>query len=207
MLTNWNSGTSMPLSCSQQQPQQYVFSGMHATTPEFSYKSEVNTSPYACRQEFVPYKQPTAMMPQLSNFSQMNFPVASFERSTYSASSNLEDFLGCLQQVPENHDCAINSESVMLTPQTCYAGAVSMYQCTQEAQPSCMDQMQYDPMMASQQTLLNKFQNGFNGGNVNEAYPSQLDVISNAQTATHLQPLHHPTEPRSFSDLASSGFM
>ncbi|NXW09115.1 AHR protein, partial [Fregetta grallaria] len=206
MFTNWSSGTSMPLSCSQQQPQQYVFPGMHATTSEFSYKSEVNTSPYACRQEFIPYKQPTAMMPQRSNFDQMDFPAAGFDRSTYSASSNLEDFLSCLQQVPENHECGINSESVMLTPQTCYAGAVSMYQCTQEAQPSCVDQIQYDPMMASQQTL-NKFQNNFSGENVNEAYPSQLDVISNAQTATHLQPLHHPTEPRSFSDLASSGFM
>lgn len=52
-----------------------------------------------------------------------------------------------------------------------------------------------------------QFQNSFNGANVNEAYPSQLDVINNAQTATHLQPLHHPKEPRSFSDLASSGFM
>ncbi|NXC22654.1 AHR protein, partial [Corythaeola cristata] len=207
MFTNWNSGTSMPLSCSQQQPQQYVFPGTHATTSEFSYKSETDTSPYACRQEFIPYKQPTTMMPQLSNFAQVDFPVAGFDRSTYSASSNLEDFLSCLQQVPENHECGINSESVMLTPQTCYAGAVSMYQCTQEAQPSSMDQMQNDAMMASQQTLLNKFQNGFNGGNVNKAYPSQLDVISNAQTATHLQPLHHPTEPRSFSDLASSGFM
>ncbi|XP_030300276.1 aryl hydrocarbon receptor isoform X3 [Calypte anna] len=209
MFTNWSSGTSMPLSCSQQQqqPQQYVFPGVHATTSEFSYKSEVNTSPYACRQEFIPYKQPAAVMPQLSNFAQMDFPVAGFDRSTCSASSNLEDFLSCLQQVPENRECGIGPESVMLTPQTCYAGAVSMYQCAQEAQPSCVDQMQYDPVMASQQTLLNKFQNGLNGGNVNEAYPSQLDAISNAQTATHLQPLHHPTEPRSFSDLASSGFM
>ncbi|NWT37062.1 AHR protein, partial [Chroicocephalus maculipennis] len=206
MFTNWSSGTSMPLGCSQQQPQQYAFPGVHATAPEF-YKSEVNTSPYACRQEFIPYKQHTGVVPQLSNFAPMDFPVAGFDRSTYSASSNLEDFLSCLQQVPESHECGINSESVMLTPQTCYAGAVSMYQCTQEAQPSCVDQMQYDPMTSSQQTLLNKFQNGFNGGNVNEAYPSQLDVISNAQTATHLQPLHHPTEPRSFSDLASSGFM
>nr|XP_013796789.1 PREDICTED: aryl hydrocarbon receptor isoform X2 [Apteryx mantelli mantelli] len=207
MFTNWSSGSSMPLSCSQQQPEQYVFPGMHATVPEFSYKSEVNTAPYACRQEFIPYKQPTPMMPQLSNFTQMDFPVAGFDRSTYSASSNFEDFLSCLQQVPENQECGINSESVMLTPQTCYAGAVSMYQCTQESQPSGVDQMQYEPMMASQQVLLNKFQNGFNGGNVNEAYPSQLDVISNTQTATHLQPLHHPTEPRSFSDLTSSGFI
>ncbi|NWV61803.1 AHR protein, partial [Malurus elegans] len=209
MFTNWSSGISMPLSCSQQQPQQYMFPGMHATTSEFPYKSEINPSPYECRQDFAPYKEPTAMMPQLSNFAQMDFPAAGFDRSTYSASSNFEDFLSCLQQVPENLECGINSESVMLTPETCYAGAVSMYPCTQEAQPSCVDQMQYDPMMTNQQqqTLGNKFQNGFNGGNVNESYPSQLDVISNAQTATHLQPLHHPKEPRSFSDLASSGFM
>lgn len=155
MFTNWSPGTSMPL-CSQQQPQQYTFPDMQATAAEFSYKSEVNASPYACRQEFVPYKQPTALMPQLSNFSQMDFPVPGLDRSAYSASSNLEDFLGCLQQAPENLDCGINSEPVMLTPQTCYAGAVSMYQCTQEAQPNSMDQMQYDPMMANQQTLLNK---------------------------------------------------
>ncbi|KAI1242763.1 hypothetical protein IHE44_0000310 [Lamprotornis superbus] len=192
-----------------QQPQQYVFPGMHASTSDFSYKSEVNSSPYECRQDFVPYKQPTAMMPQLSNFAQMDFPAAGFDGSTYSTPSNFEDFLSCLQQVPENLECGINSESVMLTPQTCYAGAVSMYPCTQEAQPSCVDPMQYESMMTNQQqqTLGNKFQNGFNGGNVNESYPSQLDVISNAQTATHLQPLHHPKEPRSFSDLASSGFM
>uniref|UniRef100_A0A8C5T2F2 AHR protein n=1 Tax=Malurus cyaneus samueli TaxID=2593467 RepID=A0A8C5T2F2_9PASS len=209
MFTNWSSGISMPLSCSQQQPQQYMFPGMHATTSEFPYKSEISPSPYECRQDFAPYKQPTAMMPQLSNFAQMDFPAGGFDRSTYSASSNFEDFLSCLQQVPENLECGINSESVMLTPETCYAGAVSMYPCTQEAQPSCVEQMQYDPMMTNQQqqTLGNKFQNGFNGGNVNESYPSQLDVISNAQTATHLQPLHHPKEPRSFSDLASSGFM
>ncbi|GAB0184552.1 aryl hydrocarbon receptor [Grus japonensis] len=148
-------------------------------------------------------------------------------------SLNKSDFLysGCNQQQPlvQNEGCLVQQEldphqllqhqkqlvaaaaaaaaTAALSKDETYASAVSMYQCTQEAQPSCVDQMQYDPMMASQQTLLNKFQNGFNGGNVNEAYPSQLDVISNAQTATHLQPLHHPTEPRSFSDLASSGFM
>lgn len=156
MFTNWSSG--MPLSCSQQQPQQYVFPGMHASTSEFSYKSEVGTTPYECRQDFVPYKQTTAMMPPLSNFAQMDFPAAGFDGSTYSASSNFEDFLSCLQQVPENLDCGINSESVLLTPQTCYAGAVSMYPCTQEAQPSCVDQMQYDPVMTNQQqqTLGNK---------------------------------------------------
>ncbi|XP_059584930.1 aryl hydrocarbon receptor isoform X2 [Alligator mississippiensis] len=206
MFSNWNSVSSVPLSCSQQ-PEQYAFPGTHGTTQECTYKSEVNVAPYACRQEFIPYKQPTGMVPQLSNFTQIDFPVGSFDGSTYPASSTLEGFLNCLQHIPENQGCGINSEPVMLTPQTCYAGAVSMYQCPPETQPNCMDQMQYNPMMASQQALLHKFQNGFNGGNLNEAYPPQLNVISNTQTTAHLQPLHHPTEPRPFSDLASSGFM
>uniref|UniRef100_A0A7M4FCK6 Aryl hydrocarbon receptor n=1 Tax=Crocodylus porosus TaxID=8502 RepID=A0A7M4FCK6_CROPO len=206
MFSNWNSASSVPLGCSQQ-PEQYAFSGTHGTTQECTYKSEVNVAPYACRQEFIPYKQPTDMVPQLSNFTQIDFPVGSFDGSTYPASSSLEGFLNCLQHIPENQGCGINSEPVMLTPQTCYAGAVSMYQCPPETQPNCMDQMQYNPMMASQQALLHKFQNGFNGGNLNEAYPPQLNVISNTQTTAHLQPLHHPTEPRPFSDLASNEFM
>ncbi|KAH1177616.1 aryl hydrocarbon receptor [Mauremys mutica] len=207
MFTNWNSGGSVPFSYSQQQPVQYVFSDMHGTTQEFAYKSEVNCAPHACRQEFMPYKQPTTLVPQLSNFTQIDFPIGCFDRSTYTGSSSLEDFLSCSQEVPENQECGINSQSVMVTPQTCYAGAVSMYQCVPETQPNSMDQMQYKSMMEGQQLLLNKFQNGFDGINVHEAYPSQLDVISNTQTATHLQPLHHPTESRPFSDLASSGFM
>uniref|UniRef100_A0A8C3SLM1 Aryl hydrocarbon receptor n=6 Tax=Chelydra TaxID=8474 RepID=A0A8C3SLM1_CHESE len=207
MFANWNSGSSMPFSCSQQQPVQYVFSDMHGTTQEFAYKSEVNPAPHACRQEVMPYKQPTTLAPQLSNFTQIDFPMGRFDRSTYPGSSSLEDFLNCSQQVPENQECGINSRPVMVTPQTCYAGAVSMYQCVPETQPNSMDQLQYNSMMEGQQLLLNKFQNGFGGINLHEAYPSQLDVISNTQTATHLQPLHHPTESRPFSDLASSGFM
>uniref|UniRef100_K7FTA8 Aryl hydrocarbon receptor n=1 Tax=Pelodiscus sinensis TaxID=13735 RepID=K7FTA8_PELSI len=204
MFTNWNPSSSVSFSCSQQKPVQYVFSDMPGTTQELPYKSEVNPVPYACRQEFIPYKQPTRLEPQLSNFTQIDFPIGHFDRSTYPGSSRLEDFLSSQQ---ENQVCGINSQSVMITPQTCYAGAVSMYQCVPETQPNSMDQMQYNSMMEGQQLLLNKFQNGFSGINVNEAYPSQLDVISNTQTATNLQPLHHPTESRPFSDLASGGFM
>ncbi|XP_053118793.1 aryl hydrocarbon receptor [Hemicordylus capensis] len=206
MFANWNSVSSMPLNPSQQQTQSYMFSGMQEITQEFPYKSEVNTSTYACRQEFIPYKQPTNTVSQLSDFTHIDFPVGSFDRSTYSGSSGLEDFLSCLQQVPESQDCGMNSQQVIVTPQTCYAGAVSMYQCVSEAQPNCMEQMQYNPVVSGQQPMLSKFQNSFNGGNLNDAYLPQLDVV-NTQPGTHLQPLHHPTEPRSFPDLASSGFM
>ncbi|CAM4518637.1 unnamed protein product [Lepidochelys olivacea] len=206
MFTNWNSGSSVPFSCSQQQPVQYVFSDMHGTTQEFAYKSEVNPPPHECRQEFMPYKQPTTPVAQLSSFTQIDFPIGHFDRSIYPGSSSMEDFLSCSQQVPENQECGINSQPVMVTPQTSYAGAVSMYQCVPETQPNPMDQMQYNSMMEGQ-LLLNKFQNGFGEINLHEAYPSQLDVINNTQTATHLQPLHHPTESRPFSDLASNGFM
>ncbi|XP_034984808.1 aryl hydrocarbon receptor [Zootoca vivipara] len=206
MLANWNSVSSMPLNPSQQQTQPYAFSGMQEVTQEFPYKSEVNTATYACRQEFIPYKQPTSMVSQLSDFTQIDFPVGSFDRSSYSGSSGLEDFLSCLQQVPESQPCGINSQQVIVTPQTCYAGAVSMYQCVSETQPNSTEQMQYNPVVSGQQALLSKFQNSFNGGNMNDAYPPQLDVV-NTQPGTHLQPLHHPAEPRSFSDLASSGFM
>ncbi|XP_048366615.1 aryl hydrocarbon receptor isoform X1 [Sphaerodactylus townsendi] len=205
MFTNWNSVSSMSLNASQQQSHPCVFSGMQELTQEFPYKSEVNTATYACRQEFIPYKHPTNVS-QVSDFAQIDFPVGSFDRSAYSSSSGLEDFLSCLQQVPESQDCGVNSQPVIVTPQTCYAGAVSMYQCVSEMQTDCTEQMQYNPVVSEQQTLLSKFQNSFNGESLNDAYPPQLDVVS-TQPGTHLQPVHHPTESRSFSDLASSGFM
>ncbi|XP_074840757.1 aryl hydrocarbon receptor [Carettochelys insculpta] len=206
IFTNWNSGGSVSFSCSQQKPVQYVFSNMHGPSQEFPYKSEVNPAPYACRQEFIPYKQPTTLVPQLPHFTGIDFPMGHFDRSTYLGSSSLEDFLSC-SQVTENQECGINSQSVMVTPQTCYAGAVSMYQCVPETQPNSVDQTQYNSVMEGQQLLSNKFQNGFSGINLNEAYSSQFDVISNTQTATNLQPLNHPAESRPFPDLASGRFM
>ncbi|XP_060104590.1 aryl hydrocarbon receptor [Heteronotia binoei] len=206
MFTNWNSVNRMPLNTSQEQSHPCVFSGIQELTQEFPYKSEVNTGSYACRQEFIPYKHPTNMVSQISDFAQIDFPVGGFDRSTYSGSSDLEDFLSCLQQVPESQDSGINSQQVIVTPQTCYAGAVSMYQCVSEMQTDCTEQMEYNPVVSGQRTLLSKFQNSFNGGSLSDGYPPQLDVVS-TQPVTQLQPIHHPTESRSFSDLASSGFM
>lgn len=156
MFANWNSVGSIPLNPAPQPTHPFVFSGMQEITQEFPYKSEVNTSTYACRQDFLPYKQPTGMVSQLSDFSQINFPVGHSDRSTYSGSSGLEDFLNCLQQVPENQDCGITSQQVLVTPQTCYAGAVSMYQCVTETQANSTEQMPYNPVVSGQQALLSK---------------------------------------------------
>lgn len=151
MFTSWNAISSRPLGVSQQQTQPYFFSGMPEVTQEFPYKSEVSTATYACGQEFVPYKQPSNMASQLSDCTQIEFPVRNFERTTYSGPSSLEDFLSCLQQVPESQDYGIN-------PQTCYAGAVSMYQCVSETPPKCTEQMQYNSVVSGggQQALLSK---------------------------------------------------
>lgn len=156
MFANWNSVGNIPFNPAQQHTHPYVFSGMQEITQEFPYKSEVNTSTYACRQEFLPYKQPTSMVSQLSEFTQIDFPVGHSDRSTYSGSSGLEDFLNCFQQVPENQDCGITSQQVLVTPQTCYAGAVSMYQCVTETQANSTKQMPYNPVVSEQQALISK---------------------------------------------------
>ncbi|XP_063159799.1 aryl hydrocarbon receptor isoform X1 [Candoia aspera] len=204
MFTNWNSVSSTTLNTSQQQMQPYVFSGMQELTQEFPYKSEVSAASYACRQEYIPYKQPTSMVPQITDFTQIDFPIGNFNQSTYSSSSEL-DFLNCLQ-VPESQSHGQNSQQITVTPQACYAGALSMYQCVSETQPNCTEQIQYNPVLSGQQPSLNKFQNSFAGGNLHDEYLQQLDAVS-TQPGTHLQPLHHSTESRSFSDLASSGFV
>nr|XP_012636473.1 aryl hydrocarbon receptor [Microcebus murinus] len=202
MFANWNSNQSVPFSCPEQDLQQYnVFSDLHGTNEEFPYKSEIDsTIPYT--QNFISYNQ--SVLPQHSKCTELDFPMGSFEPSPYpTTSSNLEDFVTCLQ-VPENQKHGINPQSAIVTPQTCYAGAVSMYQCQPEPQHTHVDQIQYNPIIPGQQAFLNEFQNG---GVVNETYPAELNLINNSQTTPHLQPLHHSSEARPFPDLASSGFL
>uniref|UniRef100_A0A8C8ZTV3 Aryl hydrocarbon receptor n=1 Tax=Prolemur simus TaxID=1328070 RepID=A0A8C8ZTV3_PROSS len=201
MLANWNSNQSVPFSCPEQNLQQYnVFSHLHGTNQEFPYKSEIDTMPYT--QNFISYDQ--SVLPQHSKCTELDFPMGSFEPSPYpTTSSNLEDFVTCLQ-VPENQKHGINPQSAIVTPQTCYAGAVSMYQCQPEPQHTHVDQIQYNPIIPGQQAFLNKFQNG---GVLNETYPAELNHINKSQTTPHLQPLHHSSEARPFPDLASSGFL
>ncbi|XP_021574392.1 aryl hydrocarbon receptor [Carlito syrichta] len=201
MFANWNTRQPVPFSCPQQELQQYhVFSDFHGTNQEFPCKSEVDTMPYS--QNFVSCNQ--SVLPQHSKCTELDFPMGSFEPSPYpTTTASLEDFVTCLQ-VSEHQKLGLNPPSTVVTPQTCYAGAMSMYQCQPEPQHTHVDQMQYNPILPGQQAFLNKFQNG---GVLNETYPAELNSINSSQTATHLQPLHHPSEARPFPDLTSSGFL
>ncbi|XP_075443314.1 aryl hydrocarbon receptor isoform X1 [Ascaphus truei] len=207
VLTNWNSASGIPFTYQEQQPEQYNVSSLDNATQEF-YKSKVSSAPYACKQEYMPYQQPLPMVPPPSNLTQMDFDLANVERSVY-PSSNLEGFLECLSQTIEIQECGLNTQTVMMTPQPCYTGAVSMHQCLPEPQPSCLNQMSYNAVMPSQQQLLNQFQNGFSGGNVNETYTAPMDVVNSTQTAVHLPPRrhHHPADSKNYPNLPPSGYM
>ncbi|XP_003788529.1 aryl hydrocarbon receptor [Otolemur garnettii] len=200
VFANWNSNQSLPFSCPEQSLQQYnVFSDLHGTNQEFPYKSEVDTMPYT--QNFISCNQ--SVLPQHSKCTELDFPMESFEPSPYPTSSGLEDFVTCLQ-VPENQRHGINPQSAIVTPQTCYAGAMSVYQCQPESQHTHVEQIQYNPGIPGQQAFLNKFQNG---GVLNETYPPELSHVNNSQTTPYLQSLHHSSEARPFPDLTSSGFL
>lgn len=155
MFANWNSNQSVPFNCPQQDLQQYnVFSDVPVpgTSQELPYKSEIDTMPYA--QNFIPCGQ--SVLPPHSKGTQLDFPIGDFEPAPYpTTSSNLEDFVTCLQ-VPQSQRHGLNPQSAIVTPQTCYAGAVSMYQCQPEAQHSHVAQMQYNPTMPGPQAFLNK---------------------------------------------------
>ncbi|XP_060013103.1 aryl hydrocarbon receptor isoform X3 [Lagenorhynchus albirostris] len=153
MFANWNSNQSVPFNCPQQDLQQYnVFSDVPGTSQELPYKSEIDTMPYA--QSFIPCGQ--SVLPPHSKGTQLDFPIGDFEPAPYpTTSSNLEDFVTCLQ-VPQSQRHGLNPQSAIVTPQTRYAGAVSMYQCQPEAQHSHVAQMQYNPTMPGPQAFLNK---------------------------------------------------
>ncbi|XP_076978462.1 aryl hydrocarbon receptor [Tamandua tetradactyla] len=198
MFANWNSNPSVPLSCPQQDLQQYnIFSDLPGTTQGFPYKPEINNMPYT--QSFIPCHQ--YVFPQHSTCAQSDFPIESFEPSLYPPTSNL-DFVSCLQ-VPENQKHGVSPQPGTLTPQTCYAGAVAMYQCQLETQPRPAEPMQYQPSVPGPHVFPNKFPNGI----LNETYPVELSNIKNTETATHLQPLHHPSEASPFPDWTSQGFL
>ncbi|XP_042551731.1 aryl hydrocarbon receptor [Dipodomys spectabilis] len=200
MFANWNSDQSMPFSCPQQDLQHCnVFSDLQGAHQEFPYKSEIDTMPYT--QNFISCNQ--SVLPQHSKCTQLDFPMENFEPSLYpTPSSNLEDFVTCLQ-VPENQKPGINSQSTIITPQTCYAGTNSMYQCQPAPQHTHMEQMPYNPTFPGPQAFLNKFQTG----GVNETFPADLNNMSHMQTAPHLQPLTHPSDAKPFPHLTSSRFL
>ncbi|XP_045144589.1 aryl hydrocarbon receptor [Echinops telfairi] len=199
MFANYNSNQPVPFSCPQQDPHQYnVLFDVHGANQEFPYKSEISMMPYT--PSLIPCNQP--VFPQHSNYTQLDFAVGNFEPSSYrSTSSNFEGFVHCLQ-VPENQEHVLNPQSTLVTPQTCYAGAVSMYQCQPESQHTQLDQRQYNTTVPGAQAFLNE-----NGGVFNETYPAKSHTISNTQTSTYLQPPCHPSEAKPSSDLTSSRFL
>ncbi|KAM8967109.1 aryl hydrocarbon receptor [Pelodytes ibericus] len=203
LLTNWTVG-SVPLPYQEQQPEQYI-SSMNSVAQDF-YKPELNSAPYPCKQEYLPYQEPLPMVPLPSNLTQMDYNLGNVEGPSYPTSSNVDGFLECLPQNPEIQDCGLNAQTVLMTPQSCYSGAVSMYQCLPEPQPSCLNQLQYNTVMPAQQPLLNKFHNGFSGGSMNEPYAAPMDVANSTQPTTHLPSLH-PADPKRYHDLPSSGYM
>ncbi|XP_044149080.1 aryl hydrocarbon receptor isoform X1 [Bufo gargarizans] len=209
LMTNWNPVGSAPLTYQQQPTEQYVPS-LNNLAQEF-YKPELGSAPYTCKQEYMPYQDSLPAVPLPSNLTQMDFELGNVEQSMYTSSSNLDGFLECLPQTPELQECSVNAQTVMMTSQPCYSGAVSMYQCLPEPPPSCMNQMQYNAVTPSQQQMINKqFQNGFSGGNVNKTYPAPMDLASSSQAATLLQSHHHhplPANSKLYSDLPSGGFL
>ncbi|XP_039718388.1 aryl hydrocarbon receptor [Pteropus medius] len=199
MFANWNSNQSVPFGCPPQDLQQYVFSDLPGNSQEFPYKSEMDAMPYT--QNFTPCHQ--SVLPQHSKGTQLDFPLGNFEPSLYPPTTS--DFEDCVThlQAHENQKHGLNPQSTLVTLQTCYAGAMSMYQCQPEPQQSQTAQTQYNPRMPGSQTFLTEFQNGV----LNEVYPAELNTISNTQTTAHLQSLHHPLEARPFPDLTSNGFL
>ncbi|XP_031759385.1 aryl hydrocarbon receptor isoform X2 [Xenopus tropicalis] len=210
MLTNWNSLSNVPPSFQEQQCEQYNVSSINNMTHEL-YKSELSSAPYPCKQEYMPYQESVPIVPLPSNLTQMDFDLGNVERSVYPNPSNVEGFLDCLPQNSGIQECGLDSQTIMVTPQSCYSGAVSMYQCVPESSPAtCLNQMPYNAVMAAQQPILHEFHNGFNGVNVNETYAAPMDIVNSAPAANHLPPHnlhHHQTDSKHFPDLQSSGFM
>ncbi|XP_052594303.1 aryl hydrocarbon receptor isoform X2 [Peromyscus californicus insignis] len=197
MFASWNPTPPVPFNCPQQELKHYnAFSDLQGTVQEFPYKSEVDSMPYT--QNFAPCNQ--SVLPQHSKCAQLDFPGKGFEQPLHPTTSNLEDFVTCLQ-VPENQRHGMNAQSAVVPPQAYYAGAMSMYQCQPGPQPTPVDQMQYNPAIPASQAFPNKFQNR---GVLNETYSSELNSVGHTQNAAHL---HHPAEARSFPDITPSGFL
>ncbi|XP_072009897.1 aryl hydrocarbon receptor isoform X2 [Engystomops pustulosus] len=211
LLTNWNPMGSAPLTYQEQQPTEQYVPSLNNMAQEF-YKSELSSAPYTCKQEYMPYQDSLPAVPLPSNLTQMDFDLGNVEQSMYTTTStNLDGFLDCLPQTPELQECSLNAQSVMMTSQPCYSGAVSMYQCLPEPQPSClnpMNPMQYNAGIPGQHQMINKFQNGFGGGNVNKAFTAPMDMANSAAAATLLPSHHHlPANSKLYPDLPSSGFL
>ncbi|KAM3927981.1 aryl hydrocarbon receptor [Leptodactylus fuscus] len=204
LLTNWNPVSGAPITYQEQQPTEQYVPSLNNVAQEF-YKSELSSAPYTCKQEYMPYQDSLPAVPLPSNLTHMDFELGNVDQSMYTSSSNLDGFLECLPQTSELQECSLNTQTVMMTSQPCYSGAVSMYQCLPEPQPSCLNPMQYNAVMPGQQPMVNQqFQNGFGGGNVNQTYTAPMDMANGTQTATLLPSHHHlPANSKLYPDLPS----
>ncbi|GCB72109.1 hypothetical protein scyTo_0001830 [Scyliorhinus torazame] len=200
VFTNWNFGSNQ---LTNGQEKEFDFSGLDSTASGFQYKSELNATPSACQQDFLLYQQAAAIPAENSNINQTNMPAGGFQTPNYTTVSGLEDYLDCVEQHSEIQDySAVNPLLDLITPQTCYSGAMSMIPCLTENDLSCMETVQLNPASSGQQPFLAKTQTGFNDGNSNEVYP---DIFNNVNYTR--VPHDHPREPGSYSDQSSSGFI
>ncbi|XP_069504716.1 aryl hydrocarbon receptor [Ambystoma mexicanum] len=204
MLGNWNSVSSMQVTYQQQLPASYDFSSFHII-PEFPFKSEADTVPAPCTQDF-PYMHQPAIVPPLLNPTGMDFDVGGVQSSEVPVPSSLDSYLNSFPQNSQSQPHRV-IHPLLVTSQPCYSAAVSMYPCIPEPQPTCINQSLCNPGMSGQQPLLNEFQNSFSGGNIIDSYPAQINNANNSQNDALFEPHPHRTEPLTYPDLASSGFM
>ncbi|XP_015213432.2 aryl hydrocarbon receptor 1a isoform X1 [Lepisosteus oculatus] len=190
MHAAWAQPAGAPSASCQQQPaplhlqqhnHQYSPYGLESTVSDYPYKSEISILPTACNQDFMPYKPavPAGGQPQPANLANVSCPVTELN------TQELEDFLESLEPLPKDQECIIS-------PQTCYTGAMSMYQYLPESQSNCtsdpnmVNQMLFSPL--GQQPFLAKFQNENDGSSSSDAYPESFGMMDCSQPT---QPLHH----------------
>ncbi|XP_038653394.1 aryl hydrocarbon receptor-like isoform X2 [Scyliorhinus canicula] len=154
VFTNWNFGSNQ---LTNGQEEVFDFSGLDSTASGLQYKSEFSAIPSACQQDFLLYQQAAAVPAENSNINQTNMPAGGFQTPNYTTVSGLEDYLDCVEQHSEIQDySAVNPLLDLITPQTCYSGAMSMIPCLTENDLSCMDTVQHNPASSGQQPFLAK---------------------------------------------------
>ncbi|GCC29131.1 hypothetical protein chiPu_0007568, partial [Chiloscyllium punctatum] len=201
LFTKWSSDNRR---ITNDQEKQCGFSCIDSTASGLQYKSELNATPSPCQRDILLYQQVAS---QPSDFIQVEMPVGGFCTQDGAAVSGLEDYLDYVEQHSETPDyTAVNPLIDLITPETCYTGAMSVIPCLTENDLSCVNTMQLNATSSGQQPILTKIQTGFNDGNSNEVCPNTLNNMNCTQFGP--QTLHsHPKEPGSCSDQSSSGFM
>ncbi|XP_043545698.1 aryl hydrocarbon receptor-like [Chiloscyllium plagiosum] len=201
LFTKWSSENRK---ITNDQEKQCGFSCIDSTASGLQYKSELNATPSPYQRDILLYQQVAS---QPSDFIQVEMPVGGFRTQDGAAVNGLEDYLDYVEQHSETPDyTAVNPLIDLITPETCYTGAMSVIPCLTENDLSCVNTVQLNATSSGQQPILTKIQTGFNDGNSNEVYPNTLNNINCTQLGP--QTLHsHPKEPGSCSDQSSSGFM